>query len=71
MSDTTRTRTRAEWRQLDMSHLQERLGEVSRLLEQAAALAGARDRDRINAMAQLQAPDQGGGHDHPRRRRFR
>lgn len=70
-STRTRTRTRAEWRQLELSRLQDRLGEVSRLLEQAAALAGAQDRDRIHAMARLQAPDQGGGHDHPRRRRFR
>ena len=58
-----------------MSHLVDRLGEVSQLLEQAAALAGAQDRDRINALAKLQTtdstPHQGGGHDHPRRRRFR
>lgn len=54
-----------------MTHLIERLDEVAALLEQAAALAGAQDRDRINLLARLKIPEQGDGHDHPRRRRYR
>jgi hypothetical protein len=43
-----------QWKPLDLSNLVDKLTEAKTLLEQAAALAAAREGDKVRTMAELQ-----------------
>jgi hypothetical protein len=60
-----------DWQPLDLSRLTERLSEVKRLLEQAAALAAAEEGRRALAMTRVQQEKAEQAHAEPHRRRYR
>lgn len=59
------------WRRLDFSQLEDRLLEVKRLLEQAAALAAAADGERVAAVARQSVRQAEAAGADPQRRRYR
>lgn len=59
------------WRRMDFSHLENRLLEVKRLLEQAAALATAADGERVAAVARQSVKQAEAKGADPQRRRYR
>ena len=62
----------AQWKPLGLHGLIERLTEAKGLLEQAAALAAARDAERVRALAELQRQaNQERASGGPARRRYR
>jgi hypothetical protein len=65
------TVTTSSWQPLDAARLVERLEEAKALLEQAAALAAARDANRLTAASELQRRLVEEDHVDPHRRPYR